>query len=99
MFYRRGAPNVKTLAPSGELTPDKKITVEGYVLDRNCNPISGAIVHAWYAGGNSAHYTFPPDFLWYRGFVRTNKVSNVAKVQFHWHNILLDRKKLKESTK
>ena len=23
-----------------------------------------------------AHYTFPPDFLWYRGFVRTNKVSN-----------------------
>ena len=51
--HKKGAPNVKTLAPSGELTPDKKITVEGYVLDRNCNPISGAIVHAWYAGGNS----------------------------------------------
>ena len=50
---KKGAPNVKTLAPSGELTPDKKITVEGYVLDRNCKPISGAIVHAWYAGGNS----------------------------------------------
>ena len=53
VYLQTGAPNVKTLAPSGELTPDKKITVEGYVLDRNCKPISGAIVHAWDAGGNS----------------------------------------------
>ena len=48
-----GAPNVNILAPSGELTPEHKITVGGHVLDRNCNAISGAIVHAWHAGGAS----------------------------------------------
>jgi len=72
-FFEAGAPNVKVLAPTGELTPGNKITIEGFLTDSNCNPISGAIVHAWYAGGNPVGYTFPPDYLWYRGFVLTDK--------------------------
>merc|ERR1712179_178339 len=72
-FFEAGAPNVNTLAPNGEMNAQTKITVEGQVLDKKCNPIENAIVHAWYAGGNPVGYTFPPDYLWYRGFVVTNK--------------------------
>ena len=35
-----------------------KITVEGQVLDKKCNPIENAIVHAWYAGGNPGKLIF-----------------------------------------
>lgn len=75
-FYESGAPNRtenRQLTPSSELTPEAKIAVEGFVMDRNCNPIPGAIVHAWYAGGNPVAYTFPSAILWYRGFIVTDQ--------------------------
>lgn len=74
-FYEPGAPERNQLAPTAELTPEAKITVEGVVKDKHCNPISNAIVQAWYAGGTKPHYTFPatnPD-LWYRGFQVTDQ--------------------------
>ena len=47
-----------------------------------------------------AHYTFPPDFLWYRGFVRTNKVSNWALHKYiERHNIKTEHLIEKKSTK
>jgi len=79
-FFEAGAPNVKILAPAGELTSGKKIMVEGYVMSRSCKPISGALVHAWYAGGDPVGYTFPNDYLWYRGFVRTDKNGKYSYV-------------------
>jgi len=73
-FFEAGAPNVNILAPNYELNDAQtKIKLEGKVLDKNCNPIGNAIVHAWYAGGNPVGYTFPPDYLWYRGYVLTDK--------------------------
>ena len=49
----KGAPNVNVLAPNNELNDAQtKIELKGKVLDKNCNPIANAIVHAWYAGGN-----------------------------------------------
>jgi len=75
-FYENGAPHrhpVRSLAPRSELTPETKITVQGFVRDKNCNPIKGAKVQAWYAGGNPTAYTFPPENLWYRGYVVTDQ--------------------------
>jgi len=72
-FFEDGAPNSSILAPSGEVNSSNTITLHGRVLNVNCQPLPGAIVHAWYAGGSPAHYTFPPDTLWYRGFVSTDK--------------------------
>ena len=76
------SPTNKFIAPPAEIAnTEHKIMVEGSVLDMNCKPIPGADVHVWYAGGTPVHYTFPPDFLWYRGFLKTDangKYSYVA---------------------
>ena len=57
LFIFEGAPNVNILAPNNELNDARtKIKLEGKVLDKNCNPIGNAIVHAWYAGGNPGNF-------------------------------------------
>merc|ERR1711872_178886 len=74
-FFEAGAPNVEKLVPESDISadPDSAVTLTGRVLDKNCIPIKNAKVQNWYAGGNSVHYSFPPDHLWYRGFVHTDK--------------------------
>jgi len=72
-FFEEGAPITTILAPTGEMGSLNTITVQGRVLNINCEPLSNAIVNAWYAGGNPVHYTFPPDALWYRGVVSTDQ--------------------------
>merc|ERR1712172_473998 len=72
-FYESGAPEVIQVAPSNELNdPNTDILIEGTVLNKQCRPITNAVVDIWYAGGNPIGYTFPPAKLWYRGRGRTD---------------------------
>ena len=74
-FFEAGAPNVEMLVPKSDIIeePHSAVTLTGRVLDKNCNPIRNATVQCWYGGGNPVHYSFPPDHLWYRGYVHTDK--------------------------
>jgi len=81
-FFEPNAPQTNNIAPGLEYL-DKTVEtyVYGQVLDRHCKPVSDATVNIWYAGGQSSaikqvdntRYTFPPDYLWYRGQRTTKK--------------------------
>merc|ERR1712141_109773 len=73
-FYEQGAPTTNQIVPSNELgNPSTELLITGQILNRRCNPVSNAKVDLWYAGGNPVGYTFPPDYLWYRGSATADK--------------------------
>ena len=53
-FYEPGGLEVYDIAPTNELADKgREIVLAGSVLDRKCNPVSGATVEIWYAGGRN----------------------------------------------
>ena len=47
------------MAPSNELNdPNTDILIEGTVLNKQCRPITNAVVDIWYAGGNPSKWLF-----------------------------------------
>lgn len=48
-YYKTGSPNRQSLIEEG--VDGKKITVTGFVFDRNCNPISNVWLDFWQADG------------------------------------------------
>merc|ERR1711934_929292 len=76
-YFEENAPKDKELAPPDELNdPSQFVILEGQVLNRGCQGVSGALVEVWYAGGQPGNigYTFPgknPE-LWYRGKVNAD---------------------------
>ena len=52
-FYKSGSPERKNIAGAG--TIGNKLIMEGYVFDRNCQPIAGAWVDFWQADGNGVY--------------------------------------------
>lgn len=49
-YYKPGSPNRQSVIEEG--ISGEKITVTGYVYDRNCNPIANAWLDFWQADGN-----------------------------------------------
>lgn len=52
-FYKPGSSERTNIADPG--TTGSKLVVEGYVLDRNCQPIASAWLDFWQADGNGAY--------------------------------------------
>jgi len=52
-FYKSGSPERTNIADAG--TIGDKLIVEGYVFDRNCQPIAGAWIDFWQADGRGAY--------------------------------------------
>ena len=50
-FYVANVPNGYKVAPDEEISdPEQASIIKGQVLDRNCDPVVGAVVDIWYAG-------------------------------------------------
>jgi protocatechuate 3,4-dioxygenase beta subunit len=52
-FYKTGSPERTSIAERG--TVGSKLVVEGYVFDRNCQPIAKAWLDFWQADGSGAY--------------------------------------------
>lgn len=52
-FYKPGSPERTNIAEPG--TTGSKLVVEGYVFDRNCQPIAHAWLDFWQADGSGAY--------------------------------------------
>ncbi|XP_023333289.1 uncharacterized protein LOC111705084 isoform X2 [Eurytemora carolleeae] len=77
-FFVENAPTETAIAPEAQLRDaTEAVKIFGQVLDKACNPIEGATVDIWYAGkdksGNKVAYTFPPNYLWFRGQTQSKK--------------------------
>ncbi len=46
-YFKAGSPEESALATAG--TPGTQLTLSGYVLDTNCQPVAGALVDFWQA--------------------------------------------------
>jgi len=52
-FYKPGSPERRNIAEEG--SPGEKLTVEGYVFNRNCKPVREAWIDFWQADGTGVY--------------------------------------------
>lgn len=52
-YYKAGSPERQIIIEQN--TPQTSLTLEGYVLDTNCQPIAGAWLDFWQADGNGVY--------------------------------------------
>ena len=52
-FYKSGSPERTNIAGTG--TTGDKLIIEGYVFNRNCQPIAGAWIDFWQADGSGVY--------------------------------------------
>ena len=52
-YYVTGAPQKENL---GEFLDGQRLVISGNVVDRNCNPVPGAIIDVWQTDSNGKYY-------------------------------------------